>query len=115
MEPPKVRPPSTARPLGVAGVGVADVVDYFSWRQADAARCALNGWCYWTLRKAGQSRQQATAALERASTADKNELLFGHGIRAERELPMKDAYRHFVERLTADTPGSARPSRARPS
>ena len=42
------------------GVGVSDVVDYFSWRQADAARCALNGWCYWTLRTAGQSRQQAT-------------------------------------------------------
>ena len=30
------------------------VVDYFRWRQADAARCALNGWCYWTLRKEGQ-------------------------------------------------------------
>lgn len=62
------------------GVCVSDVVDYFSWRQADAARCALNGWCYWTLRKAGQSRQQATAALERTSTADKNELLFCHGV-----------------------------------
>ncbi len=35
------------------GTTVADVIDYFSWRQADAARCALNGWCYWTLRKAG--------------------------------------------------------------
>jgi tRNA(His) 5'-end guanylyltransferase len=27
------------------------VVDYFRWRQADAARSCLNGWCYWTLRK----------------------------------------------------------------
>jgi tRNA(His) guanylyltransferase len=62
------------------GVGVSDVVDYFSWRQADAARCALNGWCYWTLRKAGRSRQQATAALDQASTSDKNELLFQQGI-----------------------------------
>lgn len=62
------------------GAGIPDVVDYFSWRQADAARCALNGWCYWTLRGSGQSRQQATATLERASTADKNELLFRHGI-----------------------------------
>ena len=62
------------------GTGLADVVDYFSWRQADAARCALNGWCYWTLRKAGQSAQQATATLERASTAAKNELLFEHAI-----------------------------------
>ena len=62
------------------GVGISDVVDYFSWRQADAARCALNGWCYWTLRKAGQSAQQATTTLERASIADKNEPLFRHGI-----------------------------------
>jgi tRNA(His) 5'-end guanylyltransferase len=68
------------------GVGVGDVVDYFSWRQADAARCALNGWCYWTLRKQGQSRRQATAALDRASTAEKNELLFRHGINFN-ELP----------------------------
>ena len=41
------------------------VVDYFRWRQADAARCALNGWCYWTLRKAGQGVAEATAALRR--------------------------------------------------
>jgi tRNA(His) guanylyltransferase len=57
-----------------------DVVDYFSWRQADATRCALNGWCYWTLRRNGKSRQEATAALDGSSTADKNELLFRHGI-----------------------------------
>lgn len=62
------------------GVDVGDVVDYFSWRQADAARCALNGWCYWTLRKHGQSRQQATRTLRGATTADKNELLFARGI-----------------------------------
>jgi tRNA(His) 5'-end guanylyltransferase len=62
------------------GTTVADVVDYFSWRQTDAARCALNGWCYWTLRNAGQSRQQATRALDGASTTAKNELLFRHGI-----------------------------------
>ncbi|MFJ6673235.1 tRNA(His) guanylyltransferase Thg1 family protein [Actinosynnema sp. NPDC091369] len=43
------------------GAGTADVIDYVSWRQADATRCALNGWCYWTLRKAGASRQEATA------------------------------------------------------
>ncbi|GAA4601466.1 tRNA(His) 5'-end guanylyltransferase [Actinoplanes octamycinicus] len=62
------------------GTGVGDVADYFSWRQADAARCALNGWCYWTLRKAGKSRREATRELDGASTADKNELLFRHGI-----------------------------------
>jgi tRNA(His) guanylyltransferase len=56
------------------------VLDYFRWRQSDAARCCLNGWCYWTLRKEGQSVQQATGALEGKSFADKNELLFSRGI-----------------------------------
>lgn len=62
------------------GTTDANVIDYFLWRQADATRCALNGWCYWTLRKAGQSVAQATAALENQSTAFKNELLFQTGI-----------------------------------
>jgi tRNA(His) 5'-end guanylyltransferase len=68
------------------GAGAGDVVDYVSWRQADATRCALNGWCYWTLRKAGASRQEATRRLEGTSAADKNELLFEHGINFT-ELP----------------------------
>jgi tRNA(His) guanylyltransferase len=55
------------------------VADYFRWRQADAARCALNGWAYWTLRKNGRSVQEATAQLEGQSTAFKNELLFQNG------------------------------------
>jgi len=58
----------------------SQVVDYFRWRQSDAARCALNGWAYWTLRKAGQSVAQATGALETQTVAFKNELLFQHGI-----------------------------------
>jgi tRNA(His) guanylyltransferase len=62
------------------GNGPADVVDYFSWRQADAHRSALNGWCYWTLRKAGQSREEATRALDGANAAAKNELLYQHGV-----------------------------------
>jgi tRNA(His) 5'-end guanylyltransferase len=56
------------------------VIDYFHWRQADAARGALNGWCYWTLRKSGKSVAEATGALERRTFAEKNELLFQHGI-----------------------------------
>jgi tRNA(His) 5'-end guanylyltransferase len=56
------------------------VFDYFRWRQADATRCALNGWCYWTLRKAGQSVGLATDALRNKGVAFKNELLFQHGI-----------------------------------
>jgi len=62
------------------GTNKSLVVDYFRWRQADAARCALNGWCYWTLRKSGRSVKEATAALEKKSVAFKNELLFQYGI-----------------------------------
>lgn len=62
------------------GVDVSRVVDYFRWRQADAARCALNGWAYWTLRKHGQSARAATKALEKTTVSDRNDLLFEHGI-----------------------------------
>ncbi|MGY6657594.1 tRNA(His) guanylyltransferase Thg1 family protein [Amycolatopsis sp. TRM77291] len=62
------------------GTTLDDVVDYFSWRQADAARCALNGWCYWILRKAGKSASEAGAALEGTGVSEKNELLFAHGV-----------------------------------
>ncbi len=57
-----------------------DVIDYFRWRQSDAARCSLNGWAYWTLRKSGQTKQQATRILNKATRSEKNELLFERGI-----------------------------------
>lgn len=63
------------------------VVDYFRWRQADASRCALNGWAYWTLRKAGQSARAATRALHEKSVNEKNEILFQHGINFN-EVPL---------------------------
>jgi tRNA(His) guanylyltransferase len=56
------------------------VVDYFRWRSEDAARNALNAYCYWTLRKQGQSEQVATGRLEGLSVAAKNELLFQSGV-----------------------------------
>lgn len=56
------------------------VVDYFRWRNEDAARDALNSWCYWTLRKEGQNEQQATKGLLGLSVSQKNELLFQYGI-----------------------------------
>jgi tRNA(His) 5'-end guanylyltransferase len=56
-----------------------NVLDYFRWRQADATRCCLNGWCYWSLRKAGQSVAEATAELHGKSFAELNELLFQRG------------------------------------
>lgn len=62
------------------GAGLDDVVDYLSWRQADAARCALNGWAYWTLRNEGQTAGQASRALERISASGKNELLHARGV-----------------------------------
>jgi tRNA(His) guanylyltransferase len=62
------------------GASAAGVVDYFSWRQSDAARSALSTWCYWTMRQAGHSARQATAALNGTGTAEQNELLFRHGI-----------------------------------
>ncbi|MFB2980860.1 tRNA(His) guanylyltransferase Thg1 family protein [Microseira sp. BLCC-F43] len=62
------------------GANKSQVVDYFNWRQADATRCALNGWCYWTLRKAGETVGKATSTLEGKSVGFKNELLFQHGI-----------------------------------
>ena len=56
------------------------VCDYFSWRQEDAHRNALNAHCYWALHKAGHSAREASASLLKKSVADKNELLFGFGI-----------------------------------
>jgi tRNA(His) 5'-end guanylyltransferase len=62
------------------GVDAPPVVGYFRWRQADAGRCALNGWCYWTLVKTGRSPRQASAALLRQRSEAKHELLFRHGV-----------------------------------
>ncbi|MBW3625430.1 MAG: tRNA 5'-guanylyltransferase [Armatimonadetes bacterium] len=62
------------------GVNEDRVVDYFRWRQVDAARCALNGWCYWTLRKENSGVREATEILEGMPVGEKNELLFRHGI-----------------------------------
>jgi tRNA(His) guanylyltransferase len=57
-----------------------DVVDYFRWRYEDAARNALNGHCYWLLRAQGLDEKAATTRLQGVSVADRNELLFQHGI-----------------------------------
>ena len=56
------------------------VVDYFRWRNEDAHRNALNAHCYWCLRKDGKNIKEATGTLLNLSVADKNELLFQHGI-----------------------------------
>jgi tRNA(His) 5'-end guanylyltransferase len=69
------------------GVNEDAVLDYFRWRQSDATRCALNGWCYWTLRKEGQSAEQASRVLHGQSVGFKNELLFQRGINFN-EVPL---------------------------
>jgi tRNA(His) 5'-end guanylyltransferase len=61
------------------GAKEKQVIDYFRWRQADATRCCLNGWCYWTMRKSGKSVREATSALDGLGFSEKNELLFSHG------------------------------------
>lgn len=59
---------------------ITEVVNYFRWRNEDANRNALNAHCYWTLRGDGKSARQATSMMLGLSIADKNELLFQHGI-----------------------------------
>lgn len=61
-------------------VNKSQVVDYFLWRQADATRCALNGYTYWTLRSLGHSARKATSILDQKTREFKNELLFENGI-----------------------------------
>lgn len=64
-----------------------EVIDYFRWRQSDAARCALHGWCYWTLRHAGISSEQAVGMLD-GQGKDQQKLLLGrHGIEFD-EIPL---------------------------
>ena len=56
------------------------VCDYFRWRSADAVRNALNGHCYWLLRKQGLGEKAATKQLWGMSSSAKHELLFGNRI-----------------------------------
>lgn len=56
------------------------VVDYFQWRQSDATRCCLNGWCYWKLRQEGLGVREATRELHGRNFAWKNEMLFQRGV-----------------------------------
>jgi len=62
------------------------VVDYFRWRNEDAHRNALNAHCYWALRKENYNKRDATKFIDHKSVAEKNELLFSHGINFN-ELP----------------------------
>ena len=63
------------------------VVDYFRWRNEDAHRNALNAHCYWALRKEKFNKREATKYINFKSVAEKNELLFTHGINFN-DLPL---------------------------
>lgn len=56
------------------------VKDYFQWRAADAVRCGLNSWAYWTMLNNGINAAKATKTLEGQGTDFKNELLFQYGV-----------------------------------
>jgi tRNA(His) guanylyltransferase len=76
----KIGEPATFDSRVWLGATMTQVCDYFSWRQADTTRCALNGWCYWTLRKSGVSARKATSMVDGKGVDFKNQLLFERGI-----------------------------------
>ena len=76
-----------------------------SWRQADAARCALNGWCYWTLRSEGATARAATSRLDGLEVSGKNELLYARGITfAEVPAWQRRGVGLWFEEFVKDTP-----------
>ena len=61
-------------------IGKAQVDAMFHRQEDHAHRNALNAHCYWCLRRDGMPVEKATASLEGVSVAEKNEMLFQHGI-----------------------------------
>jgi len=64
------------------------VVDYFRWRNEDAARNAMNAHCYWALRARGDSARAATSTLQGMGHGDKHEFLFSVAGTNFNELPL---------------------------
>lgn len=56
------------------------VADYFRSRRTNSYRNCLNAWCYWTLRKAGQSGTEATCTVARFTSKDMKALLTTHQV-----------------------------------
>jgi tRNA(His) 5'-end guanylyltransferase len=67
------------------------VADYFVWRQEDANRNALNGYCYWTLRDEGKTASQASRILDKKGFGFKVDLLQEKGINFD-EVPVWQRY-----------------------
>jgi tRNA(His) guanylyltransferase len=56
------------------------VIDYFSWRQEDSIRNALNGSLFWSLVEKGYSARKATSASYKLNKVEKKEMLLSNGI-----------------------------------
>lgn len=71
------------------GLDKGHVVDYFRWRQADAFRCALNAWTFWTLmRKEHLSPAAAAHKMHNKGAEWNQEELFRLGINFEKDVPL---------------------------
>lgn len=64
-----------------------EVVDYFSWRQADAKSNFLSSLAYWTLRKRGMTASATTATLYGTGADERVEILAAHGVDPETLAP----------------------------
>lgn len=56
------------------------LIDYFRWRQMDAARNALSAHCYWVSRRQNLTAREATARWTGASQEEKRAFLLENGI-----------------------------------
>lgn len=71
-----------------SGPNKGAVVDYFRWRQDDAFRCCLNGWCYWTMIDAYKfSKAQAASKMFNQGVDWKMNLLHSFGLNFEKDCP----------------------------
>lgn len=58
---------------------IEDVLNYFRWRQHDASRNALNGYCHWMLRKE-HTQKYVVDFLSKKNSSEQQEILFQGGI-----------------------------------
>ena len=80
------------------------VDDYFSWRQEDANRNALNSWCYWTLREQGYNATDAQESIKGKSIQEKKTLLCNYNVIYDK-LPEWQRKGVHVEWYTVDKEG----------
>ena len=81
------------------------VVDYFRWRQEDAARNALNGHCYWLLRRQGHGKDEATQRLVGMKNNQKHDLLMASQINFN-DLPAWQKRGVGIYRVSAPNSGT---------